>query len=106
MSDAATTETPTERHRFYEDVFAMLLGTLLVSIGIVLYTKATLLTSGKVLFAGGITGSRGHVGDNDSLSILTAMILTSPSNRHPVTRFTYGCPIYSDADGLTADLQR
>jgi uncharacterized membrane-anchored protein YitT (DUF2179 family) len=46
MSDAATTDTPTERHRFYEDVFAMLLGTLLVSIGIVLYTKATLLTSG------------------------------------------------------------
>jgi uncharacterized membrane-anchored protein YitT (DUF2179 family) len=35
-----------ERHRFYEDVMAMLLGTLMVSIGIVLYTKATLLTSG------------------------------------------------------------
>ncbi|RDJ27056.1 YitT family protein [Bosea caraganae] len=46
MSDAATTDIPTERHRFYEDVFAMLLGTLLVSIGIMLYTKATLLTSG------------------------------------------------------------
>lgn len=36
----------TERHRFYEDVFAMLLGTLLVSIGIVLYSKAGLVTSG------------------------------------------------------------
>lgn len=36
----------TETHRLYEDVFAMLLGTLLVSIGIVLYTKATLVTSG------------------------------------------------------------
>lgn len=46
MSDAATIAIPAERHRFYEDVFAMLLGTLLVSIGIVLYTKATLLTSG------------------------------------------------------------
>ncbi|MGO4666249.1 YitT family protein [Bosea sp. 2RAB26] len=46
MSDAATSAPPTERHRFYEDVFAMLLGTLLVSIGISLYSKATLLTSG------------------------------------------------------------
>lgn len=35
-----------ERHRLWEDVFAMLLGTLLVSIGIVLYTEATLVTSG------------------------------------------------------------
>lgn len=50
MTDAAVqtqpSSTPLERHRFWEDVFAMLLGTLLVSIGIVLYTKATLVTSG------------------------------------------------------------
>jgi uncharacterized membrane-anchored protein YitT (DUF2179 family) len=46
MTDAATAMETGERHRFYEDVFAMLLGTLLVSIGIVLYTKATLVTSG------------------------------------------------------------
>lgn len=45
-SDAIDAVLPTENHRFYEDVFAMLLGTLLVSIGIVLYTKATLVTSG------------------------------------------------------------
>ncbi|POR56942.1 YitT family protein [Bosea psychrotolerans] len=46
MTQAATALETGERHRFYEDVMAMLLGTLMVSIGIVLYTKATLLTSG------------------------------------------------------------
>jgi uncharacterized membrane-anchored protein YitT (DUF2179 family) len=46
MTQAAMALETGERHRFYEDVMAMLLGTLMVSIGIVLYTKATLLTSG------------------------------------------------------------
>jgi uncharacterized membrane-anchored protein YitT (DUF2179 family) len=45
-TDAIDAPSLTETHRLYEDVFAMLLGTLLVSIGIVLYTKATLVTSG------------------------------------------------------------
>ncbi|SFI30158.1 Uncharacterised 5xTM membrane BCR, YitT family COG1284 [Bosea sp. OK403] len=46
MTQAATALETGERHRFYEDVLAMLLGTLMVSIGIVLYTKAVLVTSG------------------------------------------------------------
>ena len=46
MSDAATAIETGERHRLWEDVFAMLLGTLMVSIGIVFYTKAVLVTSG------------------------------------------------------------
>lgn len=46
MADIADLADKGERHRLWEDVFAMLLGTLLVSIGIVFYTKATLLTSG------------------------------------------------------------
>lgn len=47
MTDtAAASAEPGERHRLYEDVMAMLLGTLLVSIGIVFYTKAVLVTSG------------------------------------------------------------
>jgi uncharacterized membrane-anchored protein YitT (DUF2179 family) len=45
-SDPIDAPPLTDTHRLYEDVFAMLLGTLLVSIGIVLYTKATLVTSG------------------------------------------------------------
>lgn len=36
----------TEQHRFYEDVLAILSGTLLMSLGIALYTKATLITGG------------------------------------------------------------
>jgi uncharacterized membrane-anchored protein YitT (DUF2179 family) len=46
MAQAAMAADEGERHQLWEDVLAMLLGTLLVSIGIVLYTKATLLTSG------------------------------------------------------------
>lgn len=46
MADATIAAEQGERHSLYEDVFAMLLGTLTVSIGIVLYAKATLVTSG------------------------------------------------------------
>jgi len=38
--------SPTERHRFYEDALAILLGTLMVSIGIALFAKATIMTGG------------------------------------------------------------
>lgn len=41
------TETPAARHRLYEDVLAMFSGTLLMSLGISLYTKATLITGGS-----------------------------------------------------------
>lgn len=40
-------ETPVARHRLHEDVLAMLSGTLLMSLGICLYTKATLITGGS-----------------------------------------------------------
>lgn len=36
----------TERHRLYEDALAILLGTLMVSIGIALFSKATIMTGG------------------------------------------------------------
>lgn len=36
----------TERHRLYEDALAILLGTLMVSIGIALFAKATIMTGG------------------------------------------------------------
>ena len=37
---------PTERHRLYEDALAILLGTLMVSIGIALFAEATIMTGG------------------------------------------------------------
>lgn len=49
ISSAPLPEATAERHRFYEDVLAMLTGTLLTSLGITLYSKAMLVT-------GGVTG--------------------------------------------------
>lgn len=47
MSDTtAPLASPTERHLLHEDVLAILLGTLMVSIGIVLFAKATIMTGG------------------------------------------------------------
>ena len=39
-----------ERHRLYEDALAILLGTLMVSIGIALFAKATIMTGGAAGF--------------------------------------------------------
>lgn len=46
MTQATIASPAAERHRFYEDVFAMLVGTLMVSLGLALYAKATLVTGG------------------------------------------------------------
>jgi uncharacterized membrane-anchored protein YitT (DUF2179 family) len=46
MTQATIASPASERHRFYEDVFAMLVGTLMVSLGLALYAKATLVTGG------------------------------------------------------------
>lgn len=46
MTQATIAAPVGERHRFYEDVFAMLVGTLMVSLGLALYAKATLVTGG------------------------------------------------------------
>lgn len=45
MSQTALAMTP-HRHRLYEDLLAIPLGTLMISVGIVLFTKATVLTGG------------------------------------------------------------
>lgn len=45
MSQTAVAAMP-QQHRLYEDLLALPLGTLMISIGIVLFAKATLLTGG------------------------------------------------------------
>lgn len=45
MSPIAVPAMP-QQHRFYEDLLALPLGTLMISFGIVLFAKATLLTGG------------------------------------------------------------
>jgi len=45
MSHTASAPSP-QKHRLYEDLLALPLGTLMISIGIVLFAKATVLTGG------------------------------------------------------------
>ncbi|OOG68550.1 YitT family protein [Sinorhizobium sp. A49] len=59
MIDA--TEVPTERHRLYEDALAILTGTLIMSLGVIIYSKAMLLTgstSGLALLLQYATGAQ------------------------------------------------
>ena len=53
-------------------------------------------THGALTFSGGITGSRGHAGENSSELSLVALL----SNRQPQKRDTsvFGCPLFATAD--------
>ena len=60
-----------------------------------LYSK-----DGRLLFAGGITESRGHSGDNAGRSVIESLVLgtdTPPPMRHLVTP-VYGCPLFGPGD--------
>ncbi|NRQ13225.1 YitT family protein [Ensifer sesbaniae] len=53
-------EAPVERHRLYEDALAILTGTLIISLGVIIYSKAMLLTgstSGLALLLQYATGA-------------------------------------------------
>ena len=58
---------------------------------------------GRLLYQGGLTGERGHEGDNAGLSALADLLhgkilsssLTSAKNK-PVTEPVYGCPLTAD----------
>ncbi len=55
---------------------------------------------GRVLFAGGITASRGHEGDNPGLQHLLESIATGQATAgHPV----FGCPLSVSADACIRD---
>ncbi|WP_018235154.1 YitT family protein [Ensifer sp. BR816] len=43
-ANSEAVDSPVERHKLYEDVLAILTGTLIVSLGVVIYSKAVLLT--------------------------------------------------------------
>ncbi|MCW2248722.1 uncharacterized membrane-anchored protein YitT (DUF2179 family) [Azospirillum fermentarium] len=62
MTAAAMTDTTpkTERHRLYEDAWAMIHGTLFVALGVVFYTHASLLfgsAAGMALLVSYVTGA-------------------------------------------------
>ena len=51
--------------------------------------------SGALMFQGGITGSRGHGGDNDALNALTCIICqNAPAQARPAHTPVFGCAIY------------
>lgn len=46
MTDSPADDKPLEQHKWYEDVQALILGTLLLSFGVTLYSQAMLITGG------------------------------------------------------------
>ena len=50
---------------------------------------------GKLLFNGGITGSRGHAGDNAGLSAAVGWL--TDNNSHLRCTSVYGCSLFGDA---------
>ncbi|MEQ8559856.1 MAG: YitT family protein [Henriciella sp.] len=46
MADTAEDQIPLQQHKWYEDLQALLLGTLLLSFGVTLYSEAMLITGG------------------------------------------------------------
>jgi hypothetical protein len=51
--------------------------------------------SGRLVFHGGVTGSRGHSGDNAGRSSVVALINGELPGRHE--SFVYGCSIFGEA---------
>lgn len=49
--------------------------------------------AGRLLFSGGITGSRGHSGDNAGRSAIVAILNNRESER--AETFVFGCPLFS-----------
>jgi hypothetical protein len=53
---------------------------------------------GRLLFAGGITESRGHRGDNAGRSAVTTLVLgKGPTAAAPSVTPVYGCPLLNDS---------
>ncbi|WP_145223879.1 thioredoxin domain-containing protein [Gimesia algae] len=51
-------------------------------------------TQGKLLFHGGITGSRGHSGDNAGRSAIESILLSGTAERQET--FAFGCPLLGE----------
>lgn len=49
---------------------------------------------GQLLFSGGITGARGHAGDNDGRSAILSLLLTGKTAKTQTPVF--GCPLVAD----------
>jgi hypothetical protein len=52
--------------------------------------------SGALVFSGGITGSRGHAGENAGELALISLLTNGRADRR--TTSVFGCPLFADAD--------
>ena len=52
--------------------------------------------NGRLIFSGGITGSRGHVGENAGELALISLINGGQAERNATSVF--GCPLFATAD--------
>jgi hypothetical protein len=52
---------------------------------------------GRLLFAGGITESRGHQGDNAGRSAVASHVLGSGPPAQPSRTPVYGCPLFNES---------
>jgi hypothetical protein len=57
---------------------------------------------GRLLFAGGITESRGHQGDNAGESAIAALVLGAGRSGQSSSTPVYGCPLF---DGSSSCLK-
>jgi len=58
--------------------------------------------SGRLLFSGGTTGSRGHTGDNAGRATLLALV--NHEDAHRTGTPVFGCPLFSRHDATVSDL--
>jgi hypothetical protein len=56
---------------------------------------------GRLLFSGGITGARGHRGDNEGRRAVLARLLGEPVERSSAPAF--GCPLFESQPALRAE---
>jgi hypothetical protein len=56
---------------------------------VVVYSPA-----GKLLFAGGITGARGHMGDNAGLARIVSLVRPGSADR--TASSVFGCPLFDE----------
>jgi hypothetical protein len=61
--------------------------------------------NGRLLFSGGITGARGHWGDNAGLSAVVAM-MNRPASGVPSKAAVYGCPLFAKSSGRSSTCQK
>lgn len=64
-------------------------------------------TEGRLLFSGGITGSRGHSGDNAGRSAIVSLLNTGEAER--AEALVFGCPLFdanSECRGTSDDRDR